>query len=64
MVKLHNKANFRRCKRDVVITTDTISFDSCGADSVLLIRDASNRAYPLRTEAKSPLGYHMRLKEK
>ena len=55
---------FRGCERDVVITADAISFDGCRDQNVVLIRDLSDNAYPLKTKAKTFYGYDWKLKEK
>ena len=57
-------AAFRSCERDVVITADAISFDGCRDKSVVLIRDPSDKVYPLKTKTQSANGYDYKLKEK
>ena len=55
---------FRDCERDVAITADTISFDGCRDQNVVLIRDSSDKVYPLKTKAQTFYGYDWKLKEK
>ena len=54
----------RGCERDVAITADAISFDGCRDQNVVLILDASDKVYPLKTKTKSANGYDWKLKEK
>jgi hypothetical protein len=55
---------FRDCERDVAITADTISFDGCRDQNVVLIRDSGDKVYPLKTKAQTFYGYDWKLKEK
>ena len=55
---------FRDCERDVVITADAISFDGCRDQNVVLIRDPSDKVYPLKTKTKTANGYDWKLREK
>ena len=60
---LYGAAN-TTCERDVMITADAISFDGCRDQNVVLIRDPSDKVYPLKTKTKSANGYDWKLKEK
>jgi hypothetical protein len=55
---------FRGCERDVVIAADAISFDGCRDQNMVLIRDPSDKVYPLKTKTKTVAGYDWKLKER
>ena len=52
------------CERDVAITVDAISLNGCADQGIVLIRDPSDRAYPLKTKTRTVNGYDWKLKEK
>ena len=60
----HEPTAFRSCERDVVITADAIRFDGCRDKNAVLIRDPSDKVYPLKTKTQTANGYDWKLKEK
>ena len=59
-----SKAGETSCERNVTITADAISFDGCRDQRAVLIRDPSDKVYPLKTRSKTAMGYDWKLKEK
>lgn len=57
-------AAVRSCERDVGISADTISFDSCRDTGIALIFDPSDSAYPLKSKNRSNNGYVYKAKAK
>ena len=52
------------CERDVIISADTIKFDGCRNQNVVLIFDPNDKVYPFKSKTKTVNGYEWKLREK
>jgi hypothetical protein len=52
------------CERDVIISADTIKFDGCRDQNVVLIFDPNDKVYPFKSKTKTVHGYEWKIREK
>jgi len=52
------------CERDVIISADTIKFDGCRDQNVVLIFDPNDKVYPLKSKTKTVNGFEWKCREK
>jgi hypothetical protein len=57
-------APVRICERDVTLTSETISFNSCRDSGFIFVFDPGDAAYPLKSKKRSDNGYMLRGKAK
>lgn len=57
-------AAVRMCERDVTLTSETISFNSCRDSGLVLVFDLGDATYPLKSKKRSDNGYTYRGKAK
>jgi len=52
------------CERDVIISADTVKFDGCRDQNVVLIFDPNDKVYPFKTKTQTVNGYDWKVKAK
>jgi len=52
------------CERDVIISPDTVKFDGCRDQGIILLFDPNDREYTLKSKTKTANGYEWKLKAK
>ena len=60
----YNTTGTLACERDVIISADTVKFDGCRDQNVVLIFDPNDKVYPLKSKTKTVKGFDWKIREK